>query len=813
MAYIPYYKPADGRLGNQANPGYGGMAAGAAANSLRTASQAMAFIQEKAGNQIEKINKIEDDGAASGYKIKVNDINAQLQAKIAADPFAFDKHLKWADDAAAKIRELKPKFNNPELAARYGGNQQEEDAQVLLINTAKGVQTGKIRIGERNWKAEMQMYADRGDRDGVIQVARRGEGIFATSEEINALVGRQEKGKILDECNRMILDEPSKLYDMIQSGGLDKTLNPMEKEEYIRRLRAGRDDVLRDGFYKSFVMEKASSSKKGEDIEPEYTGLFTEQEARWYRYKKAGRLNEVIDEINRAAAVEARAFNPNWNDIDMAVRKQQYIKRYEMLGLEKEFLNSQWSAAETERKNLKSKTIDTERILDRIQNTGLLMNETTYRNDVSNTYQYENKRYNWDKGGELRERFKEIVGIKDSDSYSEAFSKYDSFAKKSIADNLRGRISEEFNAWRSTQEGIDASPVRQQEAMFSIARRLTGNQDLGLDNDARNLDDAALQMEQLQENKFLQWVNSNKATIPVSDVFGSMEKPQAVTLGFDAKQKDLPEGILLPKSMMEGFDKENGVVEATFDNKHYRRFRVVGTCEGDTPKMSYAIARKGYYDLRNTYPVNMSIRNGNTDALMKEQELKKKVKSTSSLIIGNEARRDKNGNLTVYKLPAGDGGGTHEIAGINNGSHPQEFSKLKEMLDSGKYQEAEDEAQRYIASYTKPVGDVLQSAGVQSSGIDYFLRDMYFNGGEYGAARVVHRALGIPDSRKFGQGTIQAIKEYLSSHSEGDLLNALRDSREGLYRSIAANNPEKRKFLQGWINRNNNAYGQASNMA
>ena len=188
---------------------------------------------------------------------------------------------------------------------------------------------------------------------------------------------------------------------------------------------------------------------------------------------------------------------------------------------------------------------------------------------------------------------------------------------------------------------------------------------------------------------------------------------------------------------------------------------------------------------------------------------------TSSMIFDNEARLDSNGNLTVYKLPAGDGGGTHEIAGINNGSHPQEFAKLKKMLDAGNQEEAKQEAKRYIAEKTQPVGNILQYAGVKSSGIDYFLRDMYFNSGEYGAMRVIHRALGIKDSdtKKFNQETINVLKNYIQTHSESQLLDKLKEARERLYKSIAANNPQKEKFLAGWLNRNARVYKQAGKMA
>ena len=44
-------------------------------------------------------------------------------------------------------------------------------------------------------------------------------------------------------------------------------------------------------------------------------------------------------------------------------------------------------------------------------------------------------------------------------------------------------------------------------------------------------------------------------------------------------------------------------------------------------------------------------------------------------------------------------------------------------------------------------------------------------------------------------------------------LERLKNARERLYKSIAANNPDKRQFLSGWLNRNNRVYGQAADMA
>ena len=58
-------------------------------------------------------------------------------------------------------------------------------------------------------------------------------------------------------------------------------------------------------------------------------------------------------------------------------------------------------------------------------------------------------------------------------------------------------------------------------------------------------------------------------------------------------------------------------------------------------------------------------------------------------ILNFEARRDNQRHLVVYKLPAGDGGGTYEVAGINNGYHPQEALHLAELINAGLYDQAE----------------------------------------------------------------------------------------------------------------------------
>ncbi len=276
-----------------------------------------------------------------------------------------------------------------------------------------------------------------------------------------------------------------------------------------------------------------------------------------------------------------------------------------------------------------------------------------------------------------------------------------------------------------------------------------------------------------------------------------------------SRNKDLPaqwgdDGQEAVLYVPEGWYAEGITVGVTTPGRRYAEAKIVSKPDCTSPTMSKALRRQlGTMNINyDQITVTASGTKANTAA-----------GNAAALIIGNEARRDKQGNLSIYKLPAGDGGGTHEIAGINNGSHPAEYAKLETLVKAGKHAEAEQEAKRYIMQYTQPVGNILQTAGVTSSGIDYFLRDMYFNGGEYGAVRVIHRALGVEDSKNFNADTVEAVKNYLKTHTEQQLLERLKNARERLYKSIAANNPDKRQFLSGWLNRNNRVYGQAAEMA
>jgi lysozyme family protein len=164
-------------------------------------------------------------------------------------------------------------------------------------------------------------------------------------------------------------------------------------------------------------------------------------------------------------------------------------------------------------------------------------------------------------------------------------------------------------------------------------------------------------------------------------------------------------------------------------------------------------------------------------------------------IIDFEARRDAKGRLQVYKLPKEDGGGTYEVAGINDRYHPHEAAHLAALVRAGRYDEAESEAQEIIATYTDFVQRWTEVAPVES-----YLRDTGFNRGPRGAARILQRAIGVHDSGTLSASDIATVAEA----EPASLLTALRQAREGYERDVAHRN-ESSKFWKGLVNRWNKA--------
>ena len=178
-------------------------------------------------------------------------------------------------------------------------------------------------------------------------------------------------------------------------------------------------------------------------------------------------------------------------------------------------------------------------------------------------------------------------------------------------------------------------------------------------------------------------------------------------------------------------------------------------------------------------------------------------KKMAESIVNFEARRDAHGHLRVYILPAGDGGGRYEVAGINDRYHPQEAARLRQLIETARFDEAEDYAAEVIADYT----DVV-SKWTTVPEIEAYLRDSAFNRGPGGAAKILQMALGVTVDGGVGPETLGALRK--AEKDPAKLLAALRVARERYELRVAG---RREKFWKGLVNRWDNSLSFAQSLA
>lgn len=179
--------------------------------------------------------------------------------------------------------------------------------------------------------------------------------------------------------------------------------------------------------------------------------------------------------------------------------------------------------------------------------------------------------------------------------------------------------------------------------------------------------------------------------------------------------------------------------------------------------------------------------------------------SIGQFILNVEARRDEKGRLAVYKLPKGDGGGTFEVAGINDRYHPHQADYLRDLINNGQHVAAEQAAVEYLLSYTDVVAGWTSITAFQA-----FLRDCAFNRGAGGAAKILQIALGVTSDGHVGPLTLAASNALDDRRA---FLAKLRAARETYERQIAPPIGARAKFWRGLVNRWDAAYKFALSLA
>jgi lysozyme family protein len=169
--------------------------------------------------------------------------------------------------------------------------------------------------------------------------------------------------------------------------------------------------------------------------------------------------------------------------------------------------------------------------------------------------------------------------------------------------------------------------------------------------------------------------------------------------------------------------------------------------------------------------------------------------------------RYSGGKLQCYNLPAGDGGGAFEIAGINEKYHGPKARVLRSLIQGGKHDQAEKEAAAYIEEYTRPVLKFFPSpeAADANPALEFILRDAAFNRGAKGAATILQIALGMTAiDGAVGAKTRAEFGRQLALGPD-HLLKRLSKARETYERTTYPWKPsarnEQSKFWAGLSNR------------
>jgi hypothetical protein len=153
-----------------------------------------------------------------------------------------------------------------------------------------------------------------------------------------------------------------------------------------------------------------------------------------------------------------------------------------------------------------------------------------------------------------------------------------------------------------------------------------------------------------------------------------------------------------------------------------------------------------------------------------------------------EGRKDKQGNLAVYKLPTGDMGGNFEVAGINDRYHPEAFKAISSLPP----QERAKAAAEYIQGYTAPLVERLPQA------IQPFMQDLAFNRGLGGATKYIQQGLNslgqkVAVDGGMGLKTLAAINQV----EPRALMRAASDAQLQDEYNMAERNPARKKFIPG----------------
>lgn len=781
------------------------------------ADYSIAWIEQKADADL-KERLAETDGSERSFynadgtlrKNKVRDFVSYYKkdldsvAKLGVTPQTQEENY-W------KVQKAFMGMTNNLLAR--GQEKQKDNAVKALMNNYR------IALSQNRFE-DASNIAKQGEESGVLL---NGEGKLLAFDAI--------KTGMRSSFDELLEADPQQAGRMLASGQMDRYFTPNEKASMRKRIQKAMEDkdheaAANTSMSANMVDDNTPSGKRAKKAieDPESTGSFTPEEISWYARLRAGDVEGTKKDIMAAMKLEAQSFDP---DEDPDIARVKFVDRYSKFKSDGKPL---FSKEEIERiyKNgrkaydeFQHSPIDAQGRIAMLADNKQLVDDKRWGdilNELDNGAAAP--------GGKYYEAYKSSMSLNTTANLTDK----QNITRKLFDDHIqanKNRITEAYANWKNSPEGKAANALVQSAKLQAIIKDVTGR-DTDWNNWNTNITRIARNVIEQQHSKHSQYtqhqqvINNTWAEKAASYIqFPSAETPVPppvpVLAGYASTDIEVPEdGILLPKSMMDGIEEGKSVVSLQFSNRHVRTFRVVGSCDGDKPLMSSKLGDLGF-NTNTTQRASMTMLSPKAgDAAMKIQnnlynQQKTDVNRMGEWLLGSEARRDKDGNLIVYDLPDGDGGGSFEVAGINERFHPAEAAKLKDLIEAGKYKEAEEEAKRYIIKFTNPVTKLisLDQGRAFSPGVEYIMRDLFLNSGKGGATTVLNRALGLPDKASQEQRR-RALEAY--EGDDIDLLNQLRKARKKYYIGIANRNPSKKKFEKGWLRRNNETYTNAVSM-
>ncbi len=489
---------------------------------------------------------------------------------------------------SGRIEQIHRHFINPEKAIEAEALRSENIERLKTRAFGQAAQQ-EITNVRRNFEDNLRLSLTTRDYPGAISsIDRAVDDGLITSTNAEARKQGIRHDATWENAQILLATDPDELNRQLDDGTFNGTLSPLEQENLRREL--AREGEQRKAAYLQNAHRKGASGAKRKPSE--LVGYLTKKQHTWLQAVQSGDGANYKRAITAGAIEEAACAPMNLSPEKWEAWRARYLAVYTELGMSKDFLNRQLQEAEERNKTLAYPSLPVKDILDRAERDGHLLNPQQAE-QLRKQYDDSEK---WKKGGDFRNKHP----YNKEDSQETAFGK---FIQQQLlpqhAAELHATIFTQFNAWRTyNEEGQKADLVAQQEKLQSIIRDVTGNQQYRLVARTKGITREVETARALQYNKYLTYIRRNPQNVLISPPEQAPE--HNASIGYDT-DPGKPFGILIPKRMADDINLQHASITFTYDDDGTcATLPIVGTCEGDSPMMTKAVADEFYANPKET---------------------------------------------------------------------------------------------------------------------------------------------------------------------------------------------------------------------